>query len=172
MGIIAKQVRKRANQRLAEPLTTATRMSAKQVGEAVVGVCKQHNEAAIADLERRRQQGGRLKRMAAKGTDGSRLQYHVVTRESDILVSFERSPQFILANPKRRAGVTDGYWLAVVRVLAGAGPQSPERTVEVRLSKWLMDNNSGKLENQAKYEEFTDMLWNAVTVQDHQLSLE
>lgn len=171
MGVIAKQIRKRANRRLAEPLTTTTQLTTAEVTQAIQRYCQQHNKRASAVVTRSRAEAGWFSKWLESG-QSERAQlarerahhYHMVVQQQSILVGFQRTPQHIMADKRKQQSASSGYWLAAVRF-----PTPPEalpagqRLVTVSLLKWVMDSN-GIVKNQSKYEQFTNALWEAVSV--------
>lgn len=167
MGLIEKQIRKRGNQKLAEPLSTPTRLQPREVAEAISRVCERHNQAEVERNATRKDAGGKLRRFMAEAEAGNlpRRKYYFKMREKDLLVSYEQPVDEVLARlargKKQRTGFTDGYWLANVRVMRG---ESGENRVEVRLTNWII-NQDGKLGNKDKYQQLTDMIWEAVSAE-------
>ena len=165
MGIIEKQIRKRGNQKLAETLSTPTRLQPPEVAVAIEEAIERHNQAVAAqNAQRQAQAGGKVRRFLAEAAALSipNRSYYLKTRESDMLISYEKPVDEVLAriaNKRRKPGLSDGYWLSHVRVMRDEAGQN---RVEVKLTNWVMNSN-GKLGNKDKYHELTDMIWEAVS---------
>lgn len=165
MGVISKQIRKRGNQRLAAPLTTSTALTIPEAISVIKGVCEQYNQRVTAAIEKQRTEGSGFTRWLYGHASEQARHYHVVVRKHDVLVGFEATPERILRHAKqKRLGAGIGWWLASVRF-----PKSSESLpagmtlVEIRLVSWVM-NGDGKIKNRGLYEQLTDMLWEAVSV--------
>lgn len=164
MGLIGKQIRKRGNQRLAEPMTATTALLIDEAVEAIKQLCEKHNQEESARLADKRTNGGWLARKVANAEKDSSYHLHLEVRQHEVLVSYQNSPQWILAKRKRNAGFA-GYWLASITFPKGNGPAPRgERLISVRLLRWVIDGD-GHLENQDKYAEVTDLLWEAVSAE-------
>lgn len=163
MGIIEKKIRGRSNQKLAEPLSTVTRLQPAEVLAAVKEVVERHNRALVEKNTARQSQGGGKLRRFLTDVDAlgiPRRSYYLKVRDKDILIGYEKPVDDILARVarKRKPGVTEGYWLAHLRMMRDSSGQT---RVEVRLTNWVTDSD-GKLGNKDKYRELTDLLWDAV----------
>lgn len=163
MGVI-KQIRKRANQRLAEPLTTTTALSIPAAVDAIKNICQTHNDEVTRTNQSRRE-GGKLSRLLANAENVHSKQYHVTVRQHDILIGYQVTPEYILRNAKRkRTSSSAGWWLARVRFVQPAEPlPAGQHLIEIRLTNWVMDSN-GKLNNQPMYEWLTNELWKVLSV--------
>ena len=159
MGMIEKQIRKHANQRLAESMVTVTPLSNSQVIDAVRKICWDHNvefnRQFLAKEALRTRPRGRFNR--APGPELSH--YYVEVNPTAILVSYSRPPQWIAAQAGRKNGPLAGWWLASVRFPNFGSPTPPGYlSVELTLLRWVMNSNTGKLQNRDKYEWFADRL--------------
>ena len=164
MGLIEKKIRNRGNQKLAAPLSTTTHLSPKEVQQAVKDVCATYNQAQVDDNARRIAQGNKLTRTWAQGTQLNLglKQYYFAAESDELRVSYERPPAYVLANAKRRPGVTEGYWLAVIRIFRDTDAGADSTRVQIHLSKWVI-NSDGKMGNKDKYEHLTNLIWEAVS---------
>jgi hypothetical protein len=165
VGVIEKQVRKHANQKTAAPMVTLTSLSIGEVNAALRKICGDAN--AAADVRFAATEGARTKphRFTLTPTP-EQSHYHLQFTEKAVLIGWSRAPEWIAALPPGKKGSThEGWWLAAVQYLKTT-PDTPEGklAVEIKLLRWLMDGNSGKLKNKVRYEGLTDML--AAVLQD------
>lgn len=164
MGFIEKQVRKRANQKVAEPLSTLTQLQPPEVVAVIKQAIERHNQALVEkNAQKQANAGGKVRRLLAEADAHGipRRSYCVKVQEKDVLISYEKPVDEVLARISRKTrkpGITEGYWLAGIRMMRDEGGQN---RVEIRLINWVMDSN-GRLRNKDKYHELTDMIWDAV----------
>ena len=160
MGIVEKSIRKRSNQQLAAPIYVDSPLSPDELVTTVVAVCDAHNDAVLADLRRRRTEGGWLRRMNAQGTDANSLFCHASIRPGpELLIGYSKTPAQILGDTRKQQNLIAGHWLAKARFTKAADGTST--VVELQLLKWVIDSN-GRLQNRQKYEELVDLIYAAV----------
>lgn len=167
MGVVSKQIRKRANQKLASTLSTATSLSSADAANAVVGAIERFNTEQVEDVARRKEElsGQSRWKQAWAGTPVA-TKFHVDNRGGVIMVGWGRPPAWFDANPKPRLANNERHWLARVLVFRPKeAPESDGATVEVCLLRWIMDSD-GKMYGKPLYEELTNRIWEAV--QDRQ----
>lgn len=167
MGLISRQFQKRSNRELAAPLSTNSFLSPKEVLDAVGDIVARHNQAVTADSDRRQVEGNKLTRWLAKtGAPSIGLnQYHWAPDGQSLLISFEQSPGWVLnsVRRKRKPTLLDAYWLARLRAFSHTDPQAVGIRVEIRLERWVINKDSGKMGNRDKYESLVDDIWAVVS---------
>ena len=159
MGMIEKQIRKHGNQKLAAPMVTLTTLNQDQVVAAIRKICWDYNtwfnQQYQAHEAMRRKPRGRWNQIRRPEFS----HYYVEVAPTAILVSYSRPASVIAAYASsKKVSRLAGYLLAIVRFPNNIPCPPGSIAVQLRLSKWLMDGNTGKLTNQAKYEWFADAL--------------
>jgi hypothetical protein len=168
MGLIGRQFQKRSNQELAAPLSTTSLLAPKEVLAAVIDVLKCHNDAEAADNQRRQEEGNRLTRWAARTAAPAVgfKHYHWGPDGQSLLISYEQRPNWIVdaVRRKRKPTPLDAYWLSRLRVFSQTNTGDPGVRVEIKLERWVINKDSGKMGNRDKYESLIDQIWEAVSV--------
>lgn len=157
MGLIEKQVRKHANQKLAAPMVAFAAMTIPEVVTGVKKVCDNFN--ARIDQTLASQEAGRAKpRKFTSAPVPTLTHLHVQVTQKAILIGWSRTPEWIAAQAKKKQP-REGWWLASVTFPSNV-PNVPEGqiAVELKLLRWLIDGDSGKLKNKARYDNLADML--------------
>lgn len=163
MGLISRQIRRSANQKLAEPLTTTTPLSIADAMQAITAACEAQNEASAARYaaeQQRLKNGNRLQRaMADKDGRTPWKDFYLEATDRKLLVGWTRSPDFIRTH---RPQWHNGWWLARVEFPGDAPPSQPGPTpVSVTLLVWVTDREK-RMASKDEYKAFTDLVLRAI----------
>lgn len=164
MGLVEKSIRKRSNQRLAEPISAPTALGAAEILAVLNEYCDASNVECAETVTRWKTSGNRFSRWANKDKDPMREHwFHVSPQENEVLISF-RMPVDVLESFRRRRGKypTDSFWIARLRLYVRE--QAPvDREAEFTLLRWTMDRENGKMEDRGFYEALVDNMFTAIT---------
>jgi hypothetical protein len=164
MGLIEKSIRKRSNQRLAEPISVPTVLGPAEILAVLNEYCDARNVECAEMVTSWKTTGSRVSRWAHKDKDPMREHWlHVSPQENEVLISF-RMPIEVLESFRQRRGKypTDSFWIARLRHYVREDAPA-EQQAEFTLLRWTMGRESGKMEDRGFYEALVDNVFTAIT---------